>query len=115
MAEEDMERERAGSPRFEYRDPSEELPEQRTPRQSIENKTPSTSRTSTFRPTTTTPIVPPPTTTRRSTRRSVTRTISESEYGGTFSNGQQYYGRMTALQGTTRLHHANPDGNCFFQ
>jgi hypothetical protein len=112
MAEEDMERERAGSPRFEYRDPSEELPIQRTPRQSLENQTPSTSRRTTT--TMATPIVPPTTTRRRSNRQSVTRTISESEYGGT-AGGQQYYGRLSALQGTTRLLPSQPDGNCFFQ
>lgn len=119
MAEEDLARERAGSPRFEYNDPTRTpigTPAMRTPRQSLESSGPSTSGTTTTRTTRRTPATTPaaPKTSQRSTRGSTPVVYPDSAYGGII-NGHQYYGRYEARLGETKIHPAAQDGNCFFQ
>jgi hypothetical protein len=118
MEQEDLERERAGSPRFESNFMDANAPE--TPQHAIHN------RTSTSRRTTATPIVQPPPTTRRNTRQR-TPQIPQipqlpfpipqnfTNYGGTTPDGIQYYGSAEALDGYCMQIGATRDGNCFFQ
>lgn len=101
MAEEDLERERQGSPCFDTGN---------TPRLGRQELT----------------IEPGPTSRAKTTnrRRSATPQMPQipfvipqnfTTYGGTTPEGVQYYGSVEALDGYCMQIGANRDGNCFFQ
>lgn len=107
MAEEDLERERAGSPCFEN-DGTPRQPRRRSSLDLGSAQGPSTSKTNTG--------------TRR--RRAASPQGPQppfaipnkfTSYGGTTPNGQQFYGSAEALNGYCMLKKMPDDGNCFFQ
>lgn len=121
MAEEDLVRERAGSPRFEYNEPqatpigTPATPAFRAPLPPLDISQPSTSGISkrTIRqPSVTTLTAATPS---KRTRQSSSVVFPDSDYGGTTTNGQQFFGRLDAHLGSTRIRLADGDGNCFFQ